>query len=300
MVLWPTSAGGPEIEVDPTSPPVPLCGLAGPAPYRNPEWRALHRDLASYSYDDHVFSPNVCRKGWEWTQAVYGLEKLGMLRPTHRGLGVGAGHECLIFWLAERLRQVVATDLYGNADWSNEGGREAHPNILAHPQQHSRKPVDTSRIEFMNMDGTELAFADNTFDFTWSMSSIEHFGGHAKAAQAVREMGRVVRPGGIVAVATEYLLLEEYQHPEYFNKQQVEEYLVTASPDLELVEPIDYTLPPPEYLLDSTVVPPPQGAMKMRRHVVLHDGSFQWTSIMLFLRKKANFADRLLRRSSLR
>jgi SAM-dependent methyltransferase len=282
---WPTSDGEPEIPIYPHCPPVTLCSLAGPAAYHHPEWRALHRELAEYSFDHHVFSPNVYRKGWEWTQAAYGLMQLNMLRPEHSALGVGAGRECLIFWLGDRLRQVIATDLYGNAAWTSKNGREADPGVLESPQKYCPKPMDLRAIQFMNMDGTELRFPDNHFDFAWSMSSIEHFGGHDKSAQAVREMARVVRPGGIVAIATEYLLFEEYQHPEFFTKNEIETYVVKASPQLALVEPINFALPPAEYLADSVVVP--QGVYKTRRHIVLNDGRVQWTSIMIFLRKKA-------------
>ncbi len=285
IMQWPTSDGEPEIPIAQDCSPIALCCLAGPAAYRHPEWRTLHRELAEYSFDQHVFSPNIYRKGWEWTQAAYGLKKLDMLHPEYTALGVGAGRECLIFWLGERLRQVIATDLYGNATWTSVHGREADPGVLKNPQQYCRKPMDMSAIQFMNMDGTELRFPDNHFDFAWSMSSIEHFGSHAKSAQAVREMGRVVRPGGIVAIATEYLLCSEYQHPEFFTKTEIDQYVVNASPQLELVEPIDFALPPAEYLIDSVIVP--QGVYKTRRHIVLNDGCVQWTSIMIFLRKKA-------------
>jgi SAM-dependent methyltransferase len=285
VAQWPTSTGEPEIEVDPASPPPGLCGLPAPSSYRHTDWRALHRDLATYSYDHHVFSPNVHRKGWEWTQTLYGLQKLDMLRPEHSALGVGSGRESLIFWLGARISRVNSTDIYCNTAWATNDGREADPDILSNPQDFCPKPVDVERIKFMNMDGTQLGFRDDSFHFAWSMSSIEHFGGHDKSAQAVREMGRVVRPGGIVAITTEYLLAEEYQHPEYFNKDQVEQYLVKASPQLALVEPIDFTLPPAEYLFDSVVVW--EGVHKTRRHVVLNDGRVQWTSIMIFLRKHA-------------
>jgi hypothetical protein len=102
----------------------------------------------------------------------------------------------------------------------------------------------------------------------------------------MRELARVVRPDGIVAVATEYLLLAEQTHPEYFNRQDLEQHVINASPDLELTEPIDWSLPPTDFLIDSIVVP--QGAGRTRRHVVLNDGSVQWTSVLFFLRKRSS------------
>jgi SAM-dependent methyltransferase len=256
--------------------------------YKDARWMELHRDLATYSYDGHVFSsegpPDVYRKGWEWTQTIWGLERLDMIKPHHRAIGVGAGRECVIFWLGDRLRAVVASDLYGGAQWSDTGGREADPAVLEDPQKFCPRPIRNDVIEFKTMDGTDLGFyAADSFDFAWSLSSIEHFGSHERASDAVRELARVVRPGGIVAVATEYLLLPEQSHPEYFNRHDLEEHVIKASPDLELTEPIDWSFPPTDFLIDSVVFP--QGAERTRRHVVLNDGWVQWTSVLFFLRK---------------
>jgi SAM-dependent methyltransferase len=263
---------------------LPLSSLTNVSAYQDDEWLRLHTELETYSFDKHVFLPNVYRKGWEWTQTIYGLERLGMVRPEHRAIGVGAGRECVIYWLGDRLARVLATDLYGNDEWSSSGGREASAEVLESPQQFCPRPMRVETVEFQVMDGTALSVADGDFDIAWSLSSIEHFGGHEAAAAAVRELGRVVRPGGVVAVATEYLLLEEYEHPEYFNRDDIETYVLNASADLELVEPIDWSFPPADYLIDSIVLP--TGVHRQRRHVVLNDGYVQWTSALFFLRKR--------------
>jgi SAM-dependent methyltransferase len=269
--------------------PLPLSSLTNVAAYRDPEWFALFEDLATYSHDVHIFAakadPDIYRKGWEWVQTIYGLQKLGMIRPDHRAIGVGAGRECVIFWLGDRLRQVVATDLYGSGDWATAGGREADAAVVKNPQNFCPRPIRPESVEFKVMDGTNLdAYPDATFDFSWSLSSIEHFGSHERAAEAVREMARVVRPGGVVVVATEYLLLEEQHHPEFFNKSEMEQYVIQASPLLELIEPVDWSPPPQEYLIDAVVYP--SGVDRCRRHVVLNDGTIQWTSFLAFFRRK--------------
>ncbi len=269
---------------------LPLNSLTNVDAYNDKRWMKLHRDLATYSYDTHVFSGGgplgVYRKGWEWTHAIWGLEQLGMIHPQHRAIGVGAGRECVIFWLGDRLRTVVASDLYGGTRWSDTGGREADAAVLEDPQRFCPRPIRSDVIEFKTLDGTDLGFYPaDTFDFAWSLSSIEHFGSHERASDAMRELARVVRPGGIVAVATEYLLLAEQTHPEYFNRPDLEKHVINASPDLELTEPIDWSLPPKEFLIDSIVFP--HGIERTRRHVVLNDGSVQWTSVMFFLRKRS-------------
>ena len=265
-----------------------LCGVVNPAHYLDCTWLALHHELSGYSGDKHCFqncSGEVYRKGWEWTQCLYGLRKLGMLKPDYRALGVGAGRESVIYYLADHIAEVTATDLYGEAAWSSAGGKEADLRLLEKSKAHCPPTVDFSKIRFENQNGTKLTYAENTFDFAWSLSSIEHFGGHGAARKAMQEMARVVRPGGIVAVATEMLLLEEYKHPEYFTRSELLSELIDPCDNLELVGPINFHTLPYEFLLDTIVVP--AGVDRRRRHVVLNDGQVQWTSILLFLRVKA-------------
>jgi SAM-dependent methyltransferase len=248
---------------------------------------AIHKSLEAYSVDKHVFSHtnggHVYRKGWEWTQCIYGLEQLHAINSSAAALGVGAGREPLIFYLGDQIREVVALDLYGNETWSREGGREADSDVADHPERWCPKVMDFSRIDFVNGSGTGLPLADARFDFCWSLSSIEHFGGHEAAATTMREMSRVTKPGGIVALATEFLLLPEYRHPEYFNKDDLYKWIIHAAPDLELTSSIEWNTLPHEYLVDS--VPVPSAVHRRRRHVVLNDGEVQWTSILLFFRK---------------
>jgi SAM-dependent methyltransferase len=58
----------------------------------------------------------------------------------------------------------------------------------------------------MWMDARELSFEDDRFDVVFTLSSIEHFGAAPDVARAARELGRVVRPGGVAVIATDYLV----------------------------------------------------------------------------------------------
>jgi SAM-dependent methyltransferase len=279
------AAGG---GTDPAPRRLPLNSLTNVDAYADPTWLASFHDLGTYSNDKHIFSsfepPQVHRKGWEWTQTVWGLEQLGMIQPGHRAIGVGAGRECVIFWLGDRLRNVVATDLYGNEMWSTVGGREADPTVLVDAQPFCPRPIRQEAIEFKTMDGTDLHYGDGTFDIAWSLSSIEHFGTHERSADAVREMARVVRPGGVVVIATEYLLLADQEHDEYFSHEHFERYVLGATPDLELIEPVDWSRPPVDYLIDTIAFSTfPE---RLRRHVVLNDGHVQWTSVLAFFTRR--------------
>jgi SAM-dependent methyltransferase len=162
---------------------------------------ALHHDLERYSIDKHCFQSSegeIYRKGWEWTHCLFGLRRLGMLQAGHHalGVGVGVGWECVIYYLANCITAVTATDLYGGAGWSQIQGKEADLALLEESKLHCPPGLDLSKITFENQDRTALSYPANSFDFAWSLSSIEHFGGHTSAQKAVSEMARVVRPGG--------------------------------------------------------------------------------------------------------
>lgn len=269
---------------------MPLSEVINVARYDDPVWLKFHAELEAYSIDKHVFlhtGGEIYRKGWEWTHCVYGLSQLGMIRNDAKAIGVGAGREPVIFWLADHIKEVVATDLYGNETWSGKDGNygnEAPKDIFEDASKYSPKPIAKDRIRFENADGTNLLYENQSFDFCWSLSSIEHFGGHDASRKAVQEMARVTKTGGIVCIATEYLLLNDTPHGEYFTKQQIVDYLINASPNLELVDGMCWTLPPLPYLLDQICFNG-DGVHRLRRHVILNDGFHQWTSFMLFLRK---------------
>lgn len=274
----------------PAASAVQLNELTNPDKWEDPAWMAAHAELETYALDKHCFSRTkefAYRKGWEWTQAVYGLERLGVVRPDARALGVGAGREPLLFYFADRVRLVMGTDLYGNERWSTAHGAEANAAVLRDAGRYCPRPYAAAHLGFGVMSGTDLGLRTGTFDFVWSLSSIEHFGGHERAADAVREMGRVTRPGGVVAVATELILTPDPPpHPEFFTRAAFERYVIGASPDLEPVQEMRYDLPALEYLIDPIMVHLAEDVHRRRHHVVLNDGTVQWTSVMVFLRKR--------------
>ncbi len=263
--------------------------LTNPNKWTNAEWLAIHLELETYSVDKHCFSTTTefaYRKGWEWTQALYGFHRLGCIHPDAQGLGVGAGREPLLFYLADRIARVVGTDLYGNAQWSREGGREATAELLENPRRYCARDCDLSRLELLSMDGTSLDFEDETFDLVWSLSSIEHFGSHEKSRKSVEEMGRVTKKGGIVCVATEVILTPDLGgHPEFFTRAEFDRYVIHASDRMIPIQPFSYDLPPLEYLLDPIMVHLAGDVHRRRHHIVLNDGRYQWTSGMVFYRR---------------
>ena len=143
---------------------------------------------------------HVERKAWEFAMLALFLEETGRMAETTEALAVGAGDERIVFWLANRLGRVVATDIYGQGDFA---GREARTSMLDDPSAHAPFPYREERLEVRWMDARELDFPDESFDVVFSLSSFEHFGMPADIAAAAREMGRVLRPGGHAFVVTE-------------------------------------------------------------------------------------------------
>ncbi|HTV11749.1 MAG TPA: class I SAM-dependent methyltransferase [Acidimicrobiales bacterium] len=219
------------------------------------------------------------RKAWEWAQCVYGLERLGSLGPERLALGVGAGHERALYYLANRTYATVATDLY-KGDFASSPAAEADSAFLHDPAKFAPFPYYRERLLGLPADGCHLPFVTGTFDVVYSLSSIEHFGGHESASEAMREMCRALRPGGLACVATE-LVLDGGPHPAYFTEDDLMRYVVDAS-GMDLVEPLSPLRPPAEMVANPVKLPEEYSRTP---HIVVQEGSWKFTSVCLFMRK---------------
>ena len=177
------------------------------------------------------------RKDWEVGMSVLALRQGGVLRPDARILGVGAGHEPTIFFLTTQVGEVHATDLYLPEPPVREEpalrlrlrtlvraamdviraprslpqppgtwGDSASARMFVDPGRYWPGAWNPRRLVAQHMDGLDLRYESDTFDGIFSSGSIEHFGGHAEVRRAVREMARVLKPGGVLTVSTEYRL----------------------------------------------------------------------------------------------
>jgi SAM-dependent methyltransferase len=250
-----------------------LCELANPAKWDNAEWLGILRSLGLS--DDKL---SMHRKPYEFTQLLYGCQRLGALRNDSSVISVGAGHELVLYWLANHVRRMIATDMYEGV-WQAVQGREGDPDVINRPDEYAPFPYRRDHLTFMKMDGRQLAFREHTFDIAYSLSSIEHFGGVAGAAATVREMGRVLKPGGILALATEYVLAGP-PHDETFQPDEIAGLI--DQPGLELVQPIDEGVYKRyEYAAIDLYRNPYQTP-----HMVVRFDDTVFTTVMVFLRKR--------------
>jgi SAM-dependent methyltransferase len=147
------------------------------------------------------------RKAWEFAMGALFLRDVGHLDGSAHVLDVGAGHEEILYWLANRAQRVVAVDIYGRGDF---GGREAVASMLEDPTVHAPYPYREDRLEVLDMDARRLDFPDESFDAIVSFSSIEHFGSREDIQRSAREIARVLKPGGHAFLVTEVF---DRQHP---------------------------------------------------------------------------------------
>ena len=113
---------------------------------------------------------------------------------------------------------------------------------------------------------------------SYSLSSIEHFGGFDGASQTMREMARVVKPGGVLALATEYVLSGP-PHEETFQPEEI--HALIRESGLQLVEPIDEGV----YRRYQTRPVNVRLAPYLSPHMLVEMDGTVFTSVMVFLRK---------------
>lgn len=170
----------------------------------------------------------VKRKPWEVALA---LQTLSALPRDAVVLGVGAGKEATLYALSTKVGKVIATDLYQSAGMWN---KDAPEDMLTDPAKYA--PVgaafDASRIDVRHMDARALDLPDESVDAVFSCSSIEHFGTWEDIAQAASEIGRVLKPGGVASICTEFKLSGEgdgWEGVKLFDRQRLIDCLITPS-----------------------------------------------------------------------
>jgi SAM-dependent methyltransferase len=184
-------------------------------------------------------------------------------------------------------RWVFATDIYGDAGTFSNSGRESDAAMLFDPDKFAPGPYNRRRLVVQHMNGADIRHEDASFDAVLSLSSIEHFG-EAKD-QALREMARVLKPGGVLILTTE-CIINGADHVtlsdlELFTPGEVGRLV---PPGCSLVEPIDWTVDEETH---ATVIHWDDLMRDLREgryvtpHVVLELCGREFTSIALFIRK---------------
>jgi SAM-dependent methyltransferase len=224
--------------------------------------------------------------------AIRALGDHGVLREDAEILGVGAGREWTAFLLTRHCRRVFATDLYLDpGTWSNT----ANVEMLTNPERLFSGEWNPERLVVQHMDALELRYPDGSFDGIFSSSSIEHFGDLSAVRRAAEEMCRVLRPGGICSISTEYRLggAPGLALPDTYAFSASDlSHVLLAGLDWELVGDLDLDLDEEtakvrvDFAEAAGDVRAGRSCWSTYPHLVITHGEHTWTSVHLTLRKR--------------
>lgn len=231
----------------------------------------------------------VHRKHWEWALGIVSMQRFGKLNDNTIAIGVGSGKELILFYLANKIKHIYATDIYeGKTSWKEDAPSDFPEN----PTKYAPFPYREHSLTISRMNAMELRFPSENFDVAFSFSSIEHFGGknHSGALSSLREMERVLKPGGIAIVATEYIINNK-KHNEFFNEITIYSDLINNLERLKLVEPLELRITNDtlrtmmEYFTAVEWQHKSNEFKKNHPHILLKHKDILWTSVMLVFQK---------------
>ena len=116
-------------------------------------------------------------------------------RGDEQVLDVGCGHGLMLIGTAKRLTsgRGIGVDIWSQVDQADNNAEATMEN--------ARREGVAERVELRNADARELPFPDNSFDVIVSSFAIHNISDPAGREKAIREIARVLKPGGQLALA---------------------------------------------------------------------------------------------------
>lgn len=222
------------------------------------------------------------RKAWEHVMIIIAVhDHFGDDLTGLRGIGFGVGREPLAAYFASRGVQILATDQHITAHnakehWGDTGqlatSKEDCYNSCCEYDTFEKNVT----FQYCDMNNVPEEYFGK-FDFSYSSSSLDHLGSHAKAEDFIHAAHRCQRSGGIFAHTTEYTFDPDNTVIEdstiFFRCKDIERIL---EPFHEVCNFERGTLPQ-DFEIDYPPHPNPAS-------LVLESGGFIVTSILLVLR----------------
>lgn len=227
-------------------------------------------------------------KAWEVTMAVRAFWRFGVLRSNAEMLGVGAGSELTLYYLTRHVRRVFAPDRFADSGvWSDT----AQEYMLIAPERFAPPGYDWEprQLVWQHMDACDFRYDDNSFDGVFSCGSIEDFGSLESVAKAAQEMGRVLKPNGILAISTEFRLegplADGIPSAVIFTPEMLEHSVIKPS-WLQPVGAASFATSARTFDLAYPLLEAIQKGVQIPSASLTHEG-FRWTSVSIVLRKPA-------------
>jgi arsenite methyltransferase len=110
-------------------------------------------------------------------------------------LDVGCGHGLMLLAAAKRLNtgRAIGIDIWSQVDQANNNPESTMEN--------ARLENVADKVQLESGDARSLPFADGSFDVVVSSFAIHNLGKASDRDQVLREIARVLRPGGQLAIA---------------------------------------------------------------------------------------------------
>jgi SAM-dependent methyltransferase len=251
-------------------------------------------EMLRFGLDEPEIIPDS--KQWECAMMLRTLSEHGVLRPGALLAGIGAGTEETTFALAAKGCVVFPTDRYLEVTpWSDV----APAGMMVRPTQFSQFDCPRGSIIPVHTDARVLSLPTGFFDGVYSAGSIEHFGSLEAVAASAQEIGRILKPGGIAVISTEFRLDGPIDKRWFsddcilFTPLLLEEFIIGPS-GLEVIGTPQYTTSQNTYdsrvvLLDFLQKAKKVGSLSDKRNaypnlVLYHEGHL-FCSVHLALRK---------------
>ncbi len=212
----------------------PICTIYNPSFHRDPLWKKCQDELELNDSQQ-----------WQHNHILYALRKTNLIRPDAVGLSIACGHEKMLYYLTHHIGMVHGCDIYDGQSGFQDEDMQNDPDKFA-PFEYCREKLKISQGDVTR----SLPYDDSTFDFAWSVSAIEHFGSDASKKAAVKNISRVLKPGGMGIFSTEFIIShEKYRgqlilHKMTFDKQYFTHRdildLIASDDSIELVEDIQF------------------------------------------------------------
>lgn len=150
--------------------------------------------------------------------------RLMHLRAYDEAVARGAGRDVL---------DVGCNTGYGTMRFAPVAGRVVGVDVSPRAIEAALERTSDGRPEFLLTTGFELPFAPGSFDLVTSFQVLEHV---PDPRAFLRELARVLRPGGMVILATPNAATRLYPGMTPWNRFHVHEYLATELAELLLTE----------------------------------------------------------------
>lgn len=126
-------------------------------------------------------------------------------RGDEQVLDVGCGHGLMLIGAAKRLTEgsTIGVDI-----WSQ---RDQATNSAEATMENARREGVADRVALKSADARELPLPDSSFDVVLSSFAIHNIESAADRERAIREISRVLKPGGQLAIA-------DIRHSEAYEK----------------------------------------------------------------------------------